>query len=141
MTAARSGADHAARGEWRAWSFLTLQVQLAVEQYRPEPPRPLNAEERSFVVPEFVEPEPPSAEQIQSELEELSQTIRQLRVEYRSATYNNPYSSRGPQIEQQIRTHEQRLSAMKEILKGVIQTDAHSCNSLDGEPVHPIGSE
>jgi hypothetical protein len=82
MTAARCGADRAARGEWRSWNFLTLQVQLAVEQYRPAPPLP-SVEELSFAMHEVVEPEPPSAEQIRSQIEELSHTIRQLRVEYK----------------------------------------------------------
>lgn len=113
---ARCGADRAAHGEWRAWNFLTLQVQLAAEQYRPAPPLP-SAEEVSFTTKEFVETEVPSAEQIRDQIEELSQTIRQLRAEYRSATHNNQYSSRGPQIEQQVRTNEQRLLALKGMLE------------------------
>src|SRR5690606_27241050 len=68
ITAARCGADRAARGEWRSWSFLTLQVQLAAEQYRPTPPVP-SAEELAFSMEEFIEPEPPSAEQIRSQIE------------------------------------------------------------------------
>jgi hypothetical protein len=122
MTAARCGADHATPGEWRAWNFLTLQVQLAAEQYRPHPPLP-SAGEDSFTIQEFIKPELPSAEQIRSEIEELRQAIRELRAEYKSATHNNPYSNRGLQIEQQVRTHEQRLFALKGMLEGTVQAE------------------
>ena len=38
LDSARAAADRS--GEWRNWSFLTLQIQLAVERWRPQTPPP-----------------------------------------------------------------------------------------------------
>jgi hypothetical protein len=84
------------------------------------------ADELCFTTQEVAEPDPLSIEQIRSELEQMSRTIRRFRAEYSSATHNNPYSSRGLQIEQQIQAHERRFFALKGMLEATdVEALAH----------------
>jgi hypothetical protein len=125
MAAARAGAEKASGGEWRQWSFLSLQVQLAVERYR----LALNKQPEARTEVEWVaERAPrtgsePSREELAAELEELRGALKRSNDERDRCCWERPYADTGS-LDTQIRSLQSRIACVLARLRVSASTKA-----------------
>lgn len=111
MAAARAGAEKASGGEWRQWSFLSLQVQLAAERHHPAWTGPPETQSEPESPDEAIRQEgrQRSLSELATELEELRGALKRLNTERDRRCRGNPYADTS-ELDRQIGSLESRAA-------------------------------